>query len=393
MHRRQGPVRVHHQVLQRAAWRHAPAADTDRPQQRSHVEGRGHSLGLCTYLRTTTHNDASTCKKTSPHTTAELRVCPCALLCGTTHARQNIGLADGGVTKNENKRGLRDTTVHVSDFGPHLVKDLPGMIDPANPVQFGHYPAVGDTTARYDAGGPRLGKDDGTGRLHFQVPADALPGKRLQFQYRNTRVEYIVKRDDQPGDEIQVDILKPGHEWWRGMRKGKAQLLWETGWVNPTISANIGAEWINDWAHGYQPTEQELKTKTRTSDGKKNATLFLDQRKDFAGEQTVVEKLFCRYGHLVIASPRYHPELAGLGIEYCWGKAKWCFRRYVNDLVSTNLEKNVLIALGSCAYPTFGTGAECPAPSLSKACGSSPAARAPIACCLRNSPRRRARKR
>ena len=289
-------------------------------------------------------------------------MCPCALLCGTTHARQNIGLADGGVIKNENKRGLRDTTVHVSDFGPHLVKALPGMIDPANPVQFGHYPAVGDTTARYDAGGPRLGKDDGTGRLHFQVPADALPGKRLQFQYRNTRVEYIVKRDDQPGDEIQVDILKPGHEWWRGTRKGKAQLLWETGWVNPTISANIGAEWINDWAHGYQPTEQELKTKTRTSDGKKNATLFLDQRKDFAGEQTVVEKLFCRYGHLVIASPRYHPELAGLGIEYCWGKAKWCFRRYVNDLVSTNLEKNVLIALGSRAYPMFGTGAECPAP-------------------------------
>jgi hypothetical protein len=290
-------------------------------------------------------------------------VCPCALLCGTTHARQNIGLADGGVIKNENKRGLRDTTVHVSDFGPHLEQGgLPGMIDPAHPVQFGHYPAVGDTTARYDAGGPRMGKDDGTRMFNFQVPADALPGKRLQFQYRNTRVEYIVKRDDHPGDQIQVDILKPGHEWWRGMRKGKAQLLWETGWVNPTISANIGAEWVNDWAHGYKPTEQELKTKTRTSDGKKNATLFLDQRKDFAGEQTVVEKLFCRYGHLVIASPRYHPELAGLGIEYCWGKAKWCFGRYVNDLVSTNLEKNVLIALGSRAYPMFGTGAGCPAP-------------------------------
>ncbi len=53
---------------------------------------------------------------------------------------------------------------------------------------------------------------------------------------------------------------------------------------------------------------------------------------------------------------------AGLGIEYCWGKAKWCFRRYVNDLVSTNLEKNVLISLGSRAYPMFGSGAECPAP-------------------------------
>jgi hypothetical protein len=56
-------------------------------------------------------------------------VCPCALLCGATRARQNIGLADDGVIKNENKRGLRDTTVHVSDFGPHLEQGLPGMID------------------------------------------------------------------------------------------------------------------------------------------------------------------------------------------------------------------------------------------------------------------------
>ena len=101
-------------------------------------------------------------------------------------------------------------------------------------------------------------------KFKFEVPAGIMPGKTLHFPYRNTRFEYVVKRDDNPGDEIQVDVLRPGHEWWRGMRKGKAQLLFETGWVNPNIRANISAEWINDWQHGYKPTETEIDSKTRT---------------------------------------------------------------------------------------------------------------------------------
>ena len=80
---------------------------------------------------------------------------------------------------NENEGEQRKTpTRHTTWCGTTAAPrweqgGLPGMIDPANPVQFGHYPAVGDTTARYDAGGPRLGKDDGTRMFNFQVPADS----------------------------------------------------------------------------------------------------------------------------------------------------------------------------------------------------------------------------
>jgi hypothetical protein len=59
---------------------------------------------------------------------------------------------------------------------------------------------------------------------------------------------------------------------------------------------------------------------------------------DSVNQPTVLERMFREKGHIVVASPRYHPDLAGLGIEYCW-KRQWCFRRQINDMVSTNLEK------------------------------------------------------
>ena len=43
-------------------------------------------------------------------------------------------------------------------------------------------------------------------------------------------------------------------------------------------------------------------------------------------------------------SPKCHPELAGHGIEYCWGGAKMYFRRN-NDIFPRNFDKNVRAAL------------------------------------------------
>ncbi len=54
---------------------------------------------------------------------------------------------------------------------------------------------------------------------------------------------------------------------------------------------------------------------------KKVAELWLAARHDFVNQPTVLERMFREKGHIVVASPRYHPQLAGLGIEYCWGEA------------------------------------------------------------------------
>lgn len=45
-------------------------------------------------------------------------------------------------------------------------------------------------------------------------------------------------------------------------------------------------------------------------------------------------------------SPKYHPELAGEGIEYSWARSKCEFRGKINDFVPANLRRNVQRALG-----------------------------------------------
>lgn len=44
-------------------------------------------------------------------------------------------------------------------------------------------------------------------------------------------------------------------------------------------------------------------------------------------------------------SPKCHPELAGVGIEYSWGKAKLEFRRRINDENPKHLKDNTLKSL------------------------------------------------
>ena len=53
-----------------------------------------------------------------------------------------------------------------------------------------------------------------------------------------------------------------------------------------------------------------------------------------------MEKLSSR-GHILVMSPKCHPELAGVGIENSWGKSALYFRKH-NDYMAQNLMSNVL---------------------------------------------------
>ena len=72
--------------------------------------------------------------------------------------------------------------------------------------------------------------------------------------------------------------------------------------------------------------------------------LVLRRRADFKAEKTDLEKLFISRGHILVITPKCHPELAGQGIEYSWGAAKLHYRRH-NDVVPRNFHKNVLASL------------------------------------------------
>ena len=71
---------------------------------------------------------------------------------------------------------------------------------------------------------------------------------------------------------------------------------------------------------------------------------------DFRNEKSQIEELLIAAGHLMEKSPKGHPELAGAGIEYCWGKSKMHFRslklrrttEVFEDMVRESLSKDVL---------------------------------------------------
>ena len=58
-----------------------------------------------------------------------------------------------------------------------------------------------------------------------------------------------------------------------------------------------------------------------------DASATLGCCEDYANEVSLLEQLFLDRGHILIKSVKCHPEMAGCGIEYSWGKLKMDFRR------------------------------------------------------------------
>ena len=101
---------------------------------------------------------------------------------------------------------------------------------------------------------------------------------------------------------------------WEGQPKGLLQALWERGMID----------------------EQQLER--YTLDGRKNPFTgivdlqyslrhLLSECKDFKDEETALQYLGTQLGVTVDLTPKFHAELAGEGVEYCWAQAKSYYRR------------------------------------------------------------------
>ena len=73
-----------------------------------------------------------------------------------------------------------------------------------------------------------------------------------------------------------------------------------------------------------------------------DAPRVLSQCEDFLNEKGALQEIVESRGHILILSPKCHPELASCGIEYSWGKSKQYFRRKANDMVAANLHSNIV---------------------------------------------------
>ena len=91
---------------------------------------------------------------------------------------------------------------------------------------------------------------------------------------------------------------------------------------------------------GMKGGESELEKAKKILKGKPtlppelDAELQLSQCRDFCEERSSLEELVTSRGHILLISPKCHPEIAGAGIEYSWGKAKMFYARN-NSNIST----------------------------------------------------------
>ena len=106
-------------------------------------------------------------------------------------------------------------------------------------------------------------------------------------------------------------------EGYVGKPKGSKQVLWERGWYIAGMSSTA-------------------------KDPEMNIEAVLGGLPDFKNERTALQHTVEKRGHILVMSPKFHPEVAGVGIEYSWGMSKLKFRREINDENPKHLHDNIV---------------------------------------------------
>jgi hypothetical protein len=102
-------------------------------------------------------------------------------------------------------------------------------------------------------------------------------------------------------------------EGWVGKPKGMLQVLWERGFI-PTADYKK-----------YSKDGPKLPNGKR--DKKFSLFHLMSTCADFENELTALQHLGKKLGTEVICTPKYHAEMAGEGVEYCWALAKNWYKR------------------------------------------------------------------
>ena len=138
-----------------------------------------------------------------------------------------------------------------------------------------------------------------------------------------------------------------------GQAKGKKQVLWEWGlWKEGMILT------IDDTDERGRSQDLSMDHTLQVSSSLCGRVCWLTSSWQactcFATEETALQHLVQSRGHILMMSVKGHPEMAGCGIEYCWGKSKHDYRQN-NDCVARHLHRNIKNSLS-----TEGEGAVLP---------------------------------
>ena len=109
-------------------------------------------------------------------------------------------------------------------------------------------------------------------------------------------------------------------EGYVGKAKGMGQVLWECGWYVDGMS-------------------------TITNDTENNIGQVLGHLPDFRNERTALQDTVESQGHILVLPPKFHLEVADVGIEYSWGISKLKYRRELHDEVTKHLHRNIVASM------------------------------------------------
>ncbi|KAI2505686.1 hypothetical protein MHU86_8745 [Fragilaria crotonensis] len=146
------------------------------------------------------------------------------------------------------------------------------------------------------------------------VDALELAGVTLQQQRNHT------KKELQDFARVNgVDFFYDKQEiiqGWEGQPKGLLQVLWERGLIvdSNEVLASYTVDGRKDPITGCIDTSSSLRH-------------LLANCTDFKYEETALQHLGAQLGVTVLLTPKFHAELAGEGVEYCWAHAKSHYRR------------------------------------------------------------------
>ena len=234
---------------------------------------------------------------------------------------QNMNVSHGGAVGM-----MHDTVLH--EVGPH-----PRRLN------------VGDAQVMYfqdDDNGPfwmaaplqsetKHDQQLGTSKTRNKTKIELLKDLR-QSGYDTTKQRYL--KDDlialcgQRNTSVMVEECEV-KEGWLGRPKGMLQILWERGWIDSTkVVSSRSMRYSKEGKKGDFGEDGKLKDENRQY----VLSHLLKQCKDFKEEMSDLEHLAKELGGpdatiSILFTPKYHCELAGEGIEYCWGAAKRIYRK------------------------------------------------------------------
>jgi hypothetical protein len=162
-------------------------------------------------------------------------------------------------------------------------------------------------------------------------------GDVQSFYFKETDPPPYYALDTPPADYI-------------GKAKGKKQILWERGvpvhilayltdkgntpdderlMANEGVEDELDAVILPGYSMGPEDraSRASLATLIECAIASKSMCKLLLCFADFANESSILQQVINGRGHILLFSPKCHPELAGVGIEYSWGMAKKRFRK------------------------------------------------------------------